>query len=1134
LAARREALGRRRAVAPRAVLLVASMAAFMAFLDDTVVGIAFPNMLRSFPQATVAELSWVFNGYNIAFAALLVPAGRLADLLGRRRMFGVGVVLFTVASGLCALAPSVGTLIGARVLQGAGAAIVVPASLALVIEAYPARERARAVGQWAATAALAAGIGPTIGGVLVDAYNWRLVFLINLPIGVLARYLAGRQLVESRAPGRRELPDLTGALVLAASVCALALAIAQGPVWGWTSVGVLAAAIAAGLGGFVFARRCLTHPAPVLDLELVRARGFAVTSTLTLVGSAGFLTLGLANVLYLMQVWHYSPLTAGLALTPAPLVAAPTAVLAGQVAAKRDPRLLVVAGAVVLTAGAVWLDRRMGATPDYLGAYLPGAVLIAIGIGLAFPLVSDAAVADAPRNRFAGAIALNTAIRLIGAALGVAILAALIGDAAQLGLPSPFHRAWVFAAACFAALAPVALALPRGGPADLEDALEPGPTRATRARAARPVGPAPPTARTRASNDRTLSGARPAHDPARPGATRAPDDPARPGATTASDGPARSGAAATPASLLAAVPLFAGLSDELRCSLAARSQIVHLSAGEWLFEQGEQADALYVVRSGRLEVLQERALGKHEHVQERPLDEHEHVRELGPGSVVGELAPLSGARRSASVRCRRDAELLRLGRAELDGLLESTPGFAAGVSRALARQLQASRMLDTEPAGAASTIAVLALTPAAARAGVEPLLLRELGRLCRVARLDRATTRTLQGEAEPGAALARALDRLERDHELVLLFAGADEQAWAKACLAQADRTLLLLGDVPSASGPGLEGLASCDVPSAGGLRRAGLEGCDVLLLEPADGAGVAELLERLAPRSTQRIARASFEADVARLARRLTGRSVGLVLSGGGARAFAQIGVIEELLAAGVMIDRVGGTSMGAFIGGLLAQGLDAAEIDARCYEEWVRGSPLGDYRLPRHALLSGRRLRAMLERNLPGRIENLPCRYYCVSVDLVANELVVHRRGGLADAVAASMALPGVLPPVIAGQRLLVDGAVLDGLPVSVMAGEAEGPIIACDVTERKLRREPQGEAPRLPALIDMLANLAFLVTADTAEQAGRHADLLIVPDHDSVGALEFHMLDSLRDAGRRAAHEALEHAPAELWPG
>ena len=367
-------------------------------------------------------------------------------------------------------------------------------------------------------------------------------------------------------------------------------------------------------------------------------------------------------------------------------------------------------------------------------------------------------------------------------------------------------------------------------------------------------------------------------------------------------------------------------------------------------------------------------------------------------------------------------------------------------------------------------------------------------------------------------ALARALDRLERDHELVLLFATAGEQAVGQG--------------LSGAGGPRAAARSATRRPAAAPLP-AGLQGCDALLLEPADGAGIAELLDRLAPRSTQRIARASFAADVARLARRLAGRSVGLVLSGGGARAFAHIGVIEELLAAGVTIDRVGGTSMGAFIGALLAQGLDAAEIDARCYEEWVRRNPLGDYRLPRHALLGGGRLRAMLERNLPGLIENLPRSYYCISVDLIANALVVQRRGSLAGAVAASMALPGVLPPVIEGQRLLVDGAVLDGLPVSVMAGDAEGPIIACDVTERKLRREPQGQAPRLPALMDMLANLAFLVTADTAEQAGRHADLLIAPEHDSVGALEFHMLDSLRDAGRRAALDALEGAPADLWP-
>jgi NTE family protein len=269
----------------------------------------------------------------------------------------------------------------------------------------------------------------------------------------------------------------------------------------------------------------------------------------------------------------------------------------------------------------------------------------------------------------------------------------------------------------------------------------------------------------------------------------------------------------------------------------------------------------------------------------------------------------------------------------------------------------------------------------------------------------------------------------------------------------------------------------------------------------------------------------------MARLARRLASRSVGLVLSGGGARALAQLGVIEELLRAGIVIDRVGGTSMGGFIGALLAQGMDAEQLDAHCYEEWVRRNPLSDWGLPRHSLLRGRRLQAMLERNLPGLIEDLRLSYFCTAVDIVSNELIVQRSGDVATAVAATMALPGALPPIISGNRLLVDGAVVDGLPVKAMAGQAEGPVIACEVTERGLRRHREGP-PRLPTLMTTLANLAFLTTTDTVEQARGHADVVILPDHESVGALEFHMVDSLRESGRRAARRALEDAPASLF--
>ncbi|HUB35249.1 MAG TPA: DHA2 family efflux MFS transporter permease subunit [Solirubrobacteraceae bacterium] len=1052
---------RRRIASPKAVLLVASIAVFMAFLDDTVVSIAFPNMLRSFPEATIGELSWVFNAYNIAFAAFLLPAGRLADLLGRRRLFTSGVLLFTASSALCALAPTVAVLIAARALQGIGSAMLVPASLALVLHAHPPERRAGAVGAWAATAALAAGIGPSIGGLLVYAYNWRLVFLINVPIGIAARWLAGRRIVESRAPGRRALPDLLGALLVAASVCSLALAITEAPVWGWGSPAVIAALLFALLTAVAFARRCRIHPAPILDLDLLRAPGFKAVSLITLVGSAGFLALGLANVLCLMDVWHYSALTAGLALTPAPFVAAPTAVLAGHVAERRDPRVLVALGAAVLAAGAAWLALRMGAEPDYLGDYLPAAVLVAVGIGLSFPLVSDAAVSYAPRGRYAGATSMSTAIRLVGGALGVALLASLLSHAAPDAL-DPFRGAWSFAGVCFALGVPAAYALPRFTRASPEDmALDAAPTPV-------PLAPAPPTtARPAASNS---------HVPA---------------------------AAASAEELLASVSLFADLPAEARRSLAHSTTTLHLPAGEWLFRQGESADAMYVLRSGRLEV-----------VRELEGAEPEPIRELGVGSVVGELALLAGETRSASVRARRDAELLRLSDERLRELLDDAPGFATSVSRALAIQLQKSTVVDVEPLARAATIAVLANDAAAAHSRVESILLRELSGLRRVAHLDRAAAAERHPGAEAGVALARSLDRLEENHDIVIVSAAGGDDAWARACLEQADRILLVIAD------------ASHRSPQALPAGR-----CDAVLLASAAEPTLAALLERLTPRSTHRVRDETRDEDLARLARRLAGRSVGLALSGGGARAFAHLGVIEVLEEAGVVIDRVGGSSMGAFIGALLARGLDAAAIDAHCYEEWVWRNPLTDYGIPRHALFRGRRMRAMMERTLPGVVEDLRLPFYCTAVDIVSNELVVQRSGDLPSAVAASMAVPGVLPPVIRANRLLFDGAVLDGLPVSIMAEQREGSVIACDVTERALRELPADRQPRLPTLVNTLANLAFLTTSDTLAQANRYAELVILPDHEDVGALEFHMLDSLRAAGRRAAVAALEASPRAL---
>jgi NTE family protein len=245
---------------------------FMAFVDHTVVGVAFPNLLRSFPDAGLSTLSWVISAYNIVFAAFLIPAGRVADLLGRRRVFSAGIVLFTIASALCAAAPTVELLIAARAVQAIGAAIIVPASLALVLHAFPGEQRAKGIAAWSASAALAAGLGPSIGGLLIEASSWRLVFLVNVPVGIAAWRFAARGLVESRAPGRRAVPDLAGTLLLIVAIAALALGLVQSGEWGWTSGGVLGAFAAAVAAGLVRTSFGLASRAPVVDLGLLRDR----------------------------------------------------------------------------------------------------------------------------------------------------------------------------------------------------------------------------------------------------------------------------------------------------------------------------------------------------------------------------------------------------------------------------------------------------------------------------------------------------------------------------------------------------------------------------------------------------------------------------------------------------------------------------------------------------------------------------------------------------------------------------------------------------------------------------------------------------------------------------------------------
>ena len=1077
----------RRVSSPRAVLAVAVLGTFMAFVDATIVNIAVPDIARDFSGSRLSSVSWVLNAYNIVFAAFLVGGGQLADLLGRRRVFSFALVLFTLASGLCAASGSLGMLVAARIVQAVGAALLVPSSLAIVLAAHRERERTHAVALWSAVAALAAGIGPPLGGLLITASSWRLVFLVNIPVGVVGLVLTQRVIVESRSPGRRRMPDLLGALMLALSVGSLVLAVVKGQEWGWSSASVIGAFGAAVVLGVAFAVRTARHHNPLIDLKLFRGRTFAVANGVTIVMAAGFYAYTLCNVLFLTGVWRYSILHAGLALTPGPFTAIAVAGLSSKLVERHGARVVAVPGAFIWAAGMVYFATTLGVQRDFLGQWLPGMVILGLGAGLTFPTLSGAAVRSVPGTRFAMATALNSVARQIGAALGVAILIALVNNPSPLEALDAFRRGWIFAAGCFIVGGALCVALvARGLREDDEDA-----------------GGALRTARAAALDEE------PAADGLAPLAL--------------SMGERATATLLTTREFLQLVPVFSRLDGPILEELAAVATEVRVRAGEWLFHEGDEADAVYVLRVGQLEIVRMLAAG-----------EEETVNELTRGAVLGELALLSeGGRRGASVRAQRDSELVAIDRDRFDALLRTEPELALGLTRALGEQLKASRAIPVRRRPRPVTIALLATAPL-------PLLdlADELSRaLCAWGRVavvlpDLAETDARSnGDAGTGR-FEPLVDSCEREHDHVVMVCehhGGQAGPWEEFCIGRADRVIVVV------AGP-----LRADVSRLASLG-------DVDLMGMGIHAGSAELkpwIDALSPRGVFAVASegAARRSDLRRVARRLAGRSLGVVLSGGGARAFSHLGALEVLLDAGLVADRVGGVSMGAFIGGLLAMGHDAAAIDACCFEEWVRRNPINDYTVPRHALIRGRKAEVMLERVFGDvNVEELARPFYAASVDLRTSRLVLHRDGPLMEAVGASICLPLIAPPTRRKGGLLIDGSLLDNLPVAPMSASGEGPVLAIDVKagderprQTPAQRERDARPARLPPLAETMSRIALLSSANTEEAARRYADLTVSVRVAGVGLLEFHQIDAAREAGRRAAAAALEEAPDWLLTG
>ena len=424
------------------VLALTAVGVTLVSLDISIVNVAFGAIAKDFPESR-RTLTWVFSAYNIAYAAALLTAGRLADAFGRKRAFLTGLSIFMVGSLLCAFAPSALMLVLARAVQAIGGAILTPSSLALVLPEFPVERRSAAIGVWGAVGAVAAASGPTIGGFLVDTFSWHAVFLINIPLCVLALAVGAKLLRESRDESAPRTVDYFGAILAVFGVGLLTLMIVQSDEWGWITQRAITILILALAFLVSFVLRCRVSTHPVLDLKLFRLPFVSAAAISGFGFTMGFFSLIFVNTQWLQTVWNYSPSRSGIAGIPGPVMAALVAAPAGRLAQRVGHGKVVAAGAVILCSGNLFLSYWITEDPQYVTHYLPVMLYTGIGVGLCISTISSSATAFLPQTKFAMGSALNNTARQIGAALGVALVSSILVSAlARNRYLTGFHTAW--------------------------------------------------------------------------------------------------------------------------------------------------------------------------------------------------------------------------------------------------------------------------------------------------------------------------------------------------------------------------------------------------------------------------------------------------------------------------------------------------------------------------------------------------------------------------------------------------------------------------------------------------------------------------------------------------------------------
>jgi EmrB/QacA subfamily drug resistance transporter len=402
-------------------------ALFMIMLDNTVVNVALPSIQRDL-GASISGLEWTINGYTLSFAVLLATGGRLGDIFGRRRMFLFGVVIFALSSATAGLAAGETDLVASRVVQGVGAALMMPGTLSIITDAFPAHERGKAMGTWAGVSALALAVGPVLGGFLTEHVSWRAIFYLNIPVAIGAVTATLFAVRESRDTTVGREVDYLGVATLTAALTALVLALVEGNAWGWGSpaiVALLAGSIAAGLAFVAVENRV---KAPMVEFRFFANRNFLGAVVVALIITFAMMGVFFFLALYMQDILRYSPLEAGIRFLPSTLMIVGVAPVSGRLADRFGPRWLIVAGLLILTAS-LYSFTGIAVDSSYLDL-LPGFMLLGIGVAMTMSPMTSAAMNAVAVEKAGIASGVLSMFRMVGGSLGIAVTGAIFQGAA--------------------------------------------------------------------------------------------------------------------------------------------------------------------------------------------------------------------------------------------------------------------------------------------------------------------------------------------------------------------------------------------------------------------------------------------------------------------------------------------------------------------------------------------------------------------------------------------------------------------------------------------------------------------------------------------------------------------------------